>query len=400
MKKLTGFLIAVCSIGLVVAVILLLYYRTRQQPPLITTGIDVGDEYQNNTNTSGDLVDATNTTNSSSSENKEEEEDFFGPVTEEPVLDFFAYTKNSVVAVRTDGAIFKIEKNQIAFLSSSKIQNIISTSFSYDGQKIMVLFGEKENPQVSIFDVAKKSWESVTEPGIVSAAWSPNTYQITYLKKQEKTAIVVRDTKNIGSKPQVIATLPLQDVTIEWPASSIVRISEKPSGYTKTNSWIFDIKSKKIQPLEQDQFGLVITTNSPLSQYLKLTVDPITSKNGQLSLVDMLSNTEKNLSFLTVPEKCSFAQIQKDKNATGTEELLLCGIPENKDDITRAVLPDSYYKKSLFTIDTITAINPKTGEITPLVTNEKDFDAIKITVTDNRVFFINRYDKKIYRTPI
>lgn len=400
MKKLTGFLIVICSIGLVVTIILLLYYRTKQQIPLITTGIDIENNYSNN-NTEDTIFNNTTTTITTSTiSQNEQEEDFFGSISDEPVLDFFAYTKNSVAAIRTDGAIFKIEKDQIAFLSSSKIQNIISTSFSYNGQKIMVLFGDRENPQVSIFDITKKSWESVTEPGITSATWSPYNYQIAYLKKQKETTLVIRDTKNIGSKPQTVATISLQDVFIEWPENTIVLLSEKPSGYTKTSSWVFDIKTKRMQSLEEDQFGLTIKTNLPFSKYLRLTVDPITNKNGQLTLVDALNNTEKNLSFLTIPEKCSFEQIQRPDNATGTEEMLLCGVPENEDDIKRAILPDSYYKKTLFTIDTIIKINPITGEIVPIVTTDKEFDATNIAVSNNRIFFINRYDKKIYRAPI
>lgn len=415
MKRFTNLLIIIGAVGLGIAIVLFLYYRTKlANVPQSNQG--VGNEQNSQTtpfeNTQqGQSSAQNNQANTTQEQNTQSSDalDRLVAVSDIPVRDFYAYNPQNSTAVTIDGKIISITGNQTAFLSTSKIENIKQTAFSFDGTKIAALFGDDENPQLSVFDIQKKSWEVVHEAGITQLSWSPSTQEFIYTKQENgQMTLGIYDAKNLAKKPRVVDSLALQDVRVQWQSPQYVLITEKPSAYVATSAWVYNIQTKNLFTIESSQNGLDLTANNTFTKYLRLVVDEITKKKAQLSLINQETKTIKKLSLLTVPSKCSFENVEKtdvQQTTSSTKpvfvEWLLCATPQDQTTLQKQILPDSYYKKSLSIVDDILAIDPISGEISSVITNaDIPFDATNIHTKKGSVFFINRYDQKLYRAPL
>ena len=104
----------------------------------------------------------------------------FNVVAAGPIADYFVSAQNTITIIRPTGEVVSISGNQSSTLSSNAINNIIATGFSSDGKKLLVNFGDQNNPQTTIFDVASRVWTSLPQ-GLHSPRWSPAGYQVAYL---------------------------------------------------------------------------------------------------------------------------------------------------------------------------------------------------------------------------
>ena len=76
---------------------------------------------------------------------------------------------------------------------------------------------------------------------------------------------------------------------------------------------------------------------------------------------------------------------------------MVCAIPRDKNALDNNSLPDAYLKKALFTSDDFFEINVSTGEFKSVFSDDtKNLDADDVKIFNQSVFFINRYDKKVY----
>ncbi len=413
MKRFTNLLIIVGAVGLGIAIVLFLYYRTKLVNNTQTNQTLSDSSESQTTPFENNQQNQSNTQNNQSNPEQNTQTtdalDRLVAISDIPVRDYYTYSPRNTTAITIDGKIISIQGNQVAFLSTSKIETIKQTAFSFDGAKIAALFGDEENPQISVFDVQKKSWEVVHETGITQISWSPTTQEFIYTKQGNGQIVLgIYDAKNLAKKPRIITSLTLQDVSIQWQSPQYILITEKPSAYVETNAWVYNIQTKNLFTLENDKNGLELNANTTLTKYLRLVVDEITKKKPQLSLINQETRTSKKLSLLTMPSKCSFETIEKtdaQQAASSTKpvfiEWILCATPQNQTSLQKQILPDSYYKKSLLTVDDILAIDPINGEINSVITNaDIPFDAIQIHTKQGSLFFINRYDQKLYRAPL
>jgi hypothetical protein len=61
------------------------------------------------------------------------------------------------------------------------------------------------------------------------------------------------------------------------------------------------------------------------------------------------------------------------------------------------VLPDDYYKKAFFTLDDFYSIGLDNGVVTAIFADQNQaLDAINPKVFNQILFFVNRYDSKLY----
>jgi hypothetical protein len=76
---------------------------------------------------------------------------------------------------------------------------------------------------------------------------------------------------------------------------------------------------------------------------------------------------------------------------------LYCGVPRSSSGFSSAHLPDDYNMMALFTSDDIYKINTVTGAEQVLWSDStQNIDTSNVKFFNNAVFFINRYDNKLY----
>jgi hypothetical protein len=113
----------------------------------------------------------------------------------------------------------------------------------------------------------------------------------------------------------------------------------------------------------------------------------------------------ETFSFLSFPEKCAFASEplpEELRRATSTPATplvttLICAVPRDAETLEASILPDTYRKRAVFTVDDFYRINLATGAIqTVSVDSPQPLDATNAAVSGDALYFINRYDQKLY----
>lgn len=386
------------AIAVIVVIILALVafslFTRKTSPPATTTGTtgtlpQTGDQTVANNGTG--VVSPTSTTGTSPTGAVST----FGIVSTEDVADYFVSSSSNVTVVDTDGEIAQITNSQPSYLSSSQIQNLISASFSYNGEKILVNFGDPADPQSSVFDLATGAW-SPLPTGMISPEWSPTDYRIAYLftNKSGSESLTTLDASKPKAAPVTITTMDIEDLTIAWPSKNLIVFSDKPSVYAEGSAWYFNLQTDSLTPEVLDTFGLEsIWSNSTSSTGLVFSSNG-GGRGGQLALVDPATNSSQALSLETLPTKCVFnTQI----TASSTSNLLLyCAVPNDPGELANAILPDSYNQMAVFTTDDFYVIQPSTAQAQDIFSPNGSFDATDLKVFNDSLFFVNRYSGNLY----
>lgn len=192
---------------------------------------------------------------------------------------------------------------------------------------------------LTIFDTTNNTWTTLPAE-TTSAVWNPNPSadQIVYLKND---GLYFLNLKN--NKSSLFLKLNNQDLQVSWPTTNEIRLSDKPSASGPNNIWSVNVKNKTITKL----------------------------------------NDEARPNVLTLLGKCITADAKT-----------YCAVPQNLPPET--VLPDDYLKRKIYTNDDFYAgdkLLVKGSEDNPV-------DAVNLLVRDDKLFFINRYDQKLYSLEI
>lgn len=352
-------------------------------------------------------------------------------ISDEQVLNYFIEKDSSIIIINTSGNIISINGDNKNTISSIGIQNIIKTSFSYDGSKLLVNFGNVNNPQTSIFDINTKSWTPLSV-GILSPVWAPDSYKIAYLinnKNYTETLNIIDVSKN---KPIIskIKTLHILDVSLNWVLKNKILLSDKPSAYTLSSVWSFDLTKNALNPIIIQNRGLELLWSNNITSAL-FGIEFITNPSqygGKTNLINDSANLIANLNFITLPSKCAFSQYSENNYSTTTISLtsstvsstkttqnnsttsmainnsylvLYCAVPRNQSDLSSEILPDLYDQEGLFTSDNIYRIYISNGNIDTLFNDQsQNLDVSKIKIFNNNLYFINRIDQKLYSLPL
>lgn len=306
------------------------------------------------------------------------------------VLDYFVYSATSSVVFQADGQIALLSQSGAEVLSNTEIEDILQADFSYDGKKLMVVFGKRKSPQASIFDIEAKSWLPLADT-VYSFAWSPADARLAYLTKTGAGyEIKTLDTAKANARPQTVVPLLAEDVQLNWPRPGQILVLQTPSAKVPGSLLKIDVTRNTITPLIQDRSGLDILW-SGVSDWGLVFVSGFGKKGGELRLVDGDGRRLTTISFLTLPEKCTFYSDQENK------EYLICGVPLD-DTWSTSVLPDTYLKKEIFSSDWLYRVDMKTGDVEAIYDydDRAALDAVDLMVKDGVLYFKNRLDGSLY----
>lgn len=336
-----------------------------------------------------------------------------------PAIDYFVDAKNAVIFVQPDGQILKTGADQPEALSASVVKNVAGASFSFDGKKVLVVMGGPSGGQASIFDTERKTWQPLPQ-NANGPVWSPNNYQMAYFSSASGGSILsLLDTASSAPKPKALLPLHQEDMTLNWLAPNRILIADKTSAVWSSSLWSFDPAKKIISPVIQDHPGLRTIWSSSSAPFGLMFSANKNQQGGQLRLIDLTGKSLKQFSFVTFPSKCVFydrpaspsTQVASSTAAsTGTSKFgaatqtrltLVCAVPRNQQLLNTVSLPDAYQEKALFTSDDFFEINVDDGAVKTLFSDPaKNLDASSVKVFNQSIFFVNRFDKKVYSIPL
>jgi hypothetical protein len=375
--------------------------------PASITGLlpSAGTQGSNNSGGSTTGFGSSTTTGASSSTGQNSPVQSFNMTSIGPIIDYFVDAQGNVTAVQPSGEVIAVSGNRSSTISSNPIGNIISTSFSYDGKMLLVNYGDPGNPQSGVFHVASGTWTGLPQ-GLHSPQWSPSGYQIAYLNDPGTGAssLSILNAANIKSGIATLLTLSATNFSLQRITKNQFVLSDKPSAQTAGSSWLYSSQTKTLTPIAYETLGFEsVWDDSTTTIGLAFFENPNSQKLG-LRLIDAAGNDLHDLSFLTLPTKCLFnnetssAVAATTTAATATSTAFLyCGVPNDPSQLSSAQLPDDYNDGALFTSDKIIKINTNTGELATLWNGStQSVDATDLKFANHTLYFINRYDQKLY----
>jgi hypothetical protein len=268
----------------------------------------------------------------------------------------------------------------------------------------LISFGSPAKPQWSVFDTGTKAWTPI-QIDTTDAAWAPNSYKIAYFEKAMNGSVLT--TLDLGSTsptPKTLVTFPEQDFLVSWKSPNAIFLADRSSAFFAGSIFSVNAKTGVISPVIEDRVGLEATWD-PTGAIALVFVGDASGRGGQLGIVDASGNLLHKLSFLTLPSKCAFVAPVTAGTATSsvstTASAVVCGIPRDQDKLVENPMPDAYEQRSFMTTDDIYEIDLSKGTLTPLFNDQsQNFDITDLQVGSGTVYFINRYDSKLYSLPV
>ncbi len=306
-------------------------------------------------------------------------------ITSSPIFDYWMSSDSMMYTINQSGQIQKQTPGAQEVVSTQIISALNRLYSAPDGNKIIARFNYPQHPIFSIFLIGENTWEPLPQ-NTLAAAWSLDSKKIIYLESKNSGGMIkILDLAT--RKTQDVVGFNQRDVALDWIKELELLITiNTPSIDFPSSIWSLNLKTKALKPIIREESGLSFIWSKENGVGLKLTS---LKQKPILSLIDENFDTLTNLSFVTLPEKCVIAQKQ-----------IFCAVPQNIPDGTR--LPDDYYKKAVYFQDNIYRFDLTSGGITTLLENNSTpIDAMQLSIKDGKeLFFINRYDSKLYSLPL
>jgi len=306
-----------------------------------------------------------------------------------PVIDYWI-NKNTgdIFYVDLSGNIFRNSLGQEEVVSSQNIQNIHSIKPSPDGLKAIVTLGYPFETVLTIFDTVNNNWQPLPA-GTISAAWDPQSNnQLAYLKTNANGRSSISLLILSDKKTAEIIKLNQKGLDLEWVVPDLLYLKQKPSAEYDSSIWTLNIKRRAFAPLIKEEAGLDVLWSDDGQLGLKFSGNGF---SNSLTLIDNENRALANLDAVTLPSsKCTFNQ---DK--------VYCAIPASIPPRTK--LPDEYLKKQIFFADLFYTINLSSGRVdllldvvSTLISLDITIDADHLSLQNDRLLFMNRYDQRLY----
>lgn len=291
-----------------------------------------------------------------------------------------------VFYVSQSGSIYKITDQGEQTVSDLKISDLQSAIVSPDGNKVILKSASASGTKFDIYDSVKNMWQP-SLAGVTAAGWSPDSKKIVYLKSNGINAadLTVVDMTTSKIKTTKIMAVNQIDFDLKWIEANRILLIPKSSADFQSQIWNIDISAKTI--------SLLMTSNSLMVGWAKsgsvgLLFSAVTARNYALNLIDGKGNITGALNFKTFPDKCFIAG----------PTMIYCAIPQDSTVFSRSDFPDDYVKRSVYFNDAIYRADLANNKFNLLFSSDNPvIDAVNLAISANGLFFINRYDNKLYR---
>lgn len=304
---------------------------------------------------------------------------------------------------RATGHIFETREDQMTVekKSNETFQKINFAFFFDDPNKLLLQKegGAGENIDSFLAEIKKVGTTTdetkleINPLSIVSSNFSisPDKKSFAYLTKDLTSSSVVINTKE-KTKEQILFNSPVREWEIDWVTDSIITMNTKASGGELGYLYFLNPKTKSFTKIIGDVMGLTSITKNDGTQVLFSS-----SNQNRISLQhkNITTGEIKNLSLSTLPEKCVFSNINKNK--------IYCASPNRTEPVK---YPDAWYKGLVSFDDFIWEINLENSSVKLFYSFDSEelgsFDMINLELTKDDKFltFVNKKDLTLWSLDI
>ena len=286
---------------------------------------------------------------------------------------------NFVYYLNPSGQVIKLRSSGEELVNSQTINKFNSLKASKNGVLALVKLNYPDAVSFSIFNTATNNWQPLPI-NVSSADWSPTNQELIYLD-DKGLKIFNPDTK----KTRDVLKLTQKDLVLNWVSNNTLLAFQTPSAEVNSSLWSLNLSAKTLIPIAKNMAGLWAKWYPGGELGIKLHNE---NRSPVTSLIDMSGADLSRLSFTTLPSKCL---VEKEK--------IYCAIPKIIKEGT--LLPDDYFKKSVYFDDKLYEIDLTTGTSKLLLENSDTLiDAEHLELAGGKLLFKNRYDNKLYSLEI
>jgi len=320
-----------------------------------------------------------------------QQEVFPQKISDSKAFDFWVNTQTFEVYYLTlNGGVYAAKEGEDIEISSQEIQSPNALFASPSGTKALVSFGNPNSPRWGIFDVMDKVWKPLSQE-IILATWGETEDELyTQTRNRGKISLNKLDISGNSFKSEILESdFFIHDSFLFFlPPESLI-IAEKSSPQKTGSFWILNTKTNRVTRFAKPSQGLWIEPSTDRSYLFRYFND--SEGKPVFSILDKGFSSEKSGFFFTFPDKC-----------TNLEDSIFCFTPGSASQKIPSV--SEYLTHKSFTIDELFEYSFKTEKLgIPLSFPLQEFytiDAFHPTVSENMIYFINRYDKGIYAMPL
>jgi len=289
---------------------------------------------------------------------------------------------NEIFYTDLGGDIYLAKTGEDQKMSPQAVGTIYSLLPNQTGEKILASFGEKNSPQLGIFDVVDKTWRPLSSDTL-SAVWGSSDKKLFGIIKNgnKKDLVEINIEKAQPAYKTLLKDFVLNDVSLSIIPTDRILISEKSSSFYSPRMWEFNPKDTSLSLVVQGERGGILG----FSKDEKNVLFSVPSKK-QLGVISNSLKTTTYADFFTIPDKC-------DVFASTT----YCFVPQEQNDYIGFF--DLYQQKKIFTTDTLMKFNLSTKEIGVLSASgalSYKTDAGGVVFFENYIYFKNRFDNILY----
>ncbi len=317
-----------------------------------------------------------------------------GPVSGEAIQAYWINkTANTPFYINTTGQVVKIDNGVAQTISSQAPSNINSLEASAGGNSALVGFGYPQSQTFTIFNSVNSGWQGLPS-GTIAASWSPtDDNRLVYLRENGNLNRLYTYDVSLRRSTEVFRTAQ-KDLEIDWVSTDLVYLKERATASLTSSLWSLNLKTSAFRRVISEEAGLTLKWSPDGREALRFNS---TNRQNSLALINNAGISLGNLANLvTLPSKCAF-------NLGRLE--IYCAAPAS---FGGTLLPDDYWKRKIYTSDSIYVIplsseghRPLGGALSLFTSSDElTIDADQLEIFGNKLYFINRYDSKLYSLDI
>ena len=296
-------------------------------------------------------------------------------------------TSSDVLYVAQNGNVIRIDGEGVEeVLNKDIFSNAGTLSVAKSGGIAMLSTVDNGRTAYHVYDMKRNEWASasgdaasLSPDGSLVAAVVKGTLANVRLITQE-----VRLLQSGDAPTNELLSISPEGLGIQWIRGSELLLTQKPSADYISDMWKVDMKTKKLTKFLSDS-GLMVQWSPLGDRALKFTTTE--GRNHKLSVINDKGAEIATMRFVTMPDKCVMT----------TPTQMYCAIPRDQEELAHKVLPDEYLKRNIYFKDGIYQIDIEKGSIRAIFEEETpNIDATNLTVVNDKILFINRYDRKLY----
>ena len=287
-----------------------------------------------------------------------------------------------------EGNILRVDEAGDELVYERSIPNIATVRPSFDGSRVFVESKGAGGSVFRLFDAIERL-PGVTLEGVSEVTWAPTGTDAAYfVTAGDSMRLRIQTADVIGlsdsAKFSEIVQVPQNDFTMAWPQNDVLYMMQRPSAEHVSDMWRVDLKTKNIRKFLSDR-GLMVRWAPFGTRALKFTTTE--GRTHKLALIDDQGVEQAVVKFITLPDKCVITSPTQ----------MYCAIPRDQDAFAKLTLPDDYMKREAYVSDGIYQIDIANNGIRAIYEEDiRAIDAINLTVLEDRIVFVNRYDRKLY----